>query len=172
MDSQNHVIVSSEVIYKYGFQQIILHICKPLTKGNVFFCFTRKNFKSPDEVKSNKPLYKYNFFWPREVACKMLEELPGAIDYVKTLPKECSKSTTEGWYTEVSKRLIASYGNKEYYLRIKQSNVFGDYYICLYRRNLNVLPVVKSDFQLTIPAAHALISRLPVALNSADDEQC
>ena len=54
----------------------------------------------------------------------MQEELPGAIDDVKTLPKECYKNTTEGWYSKVSKRLIASYGNKEYYLRIKQSNVF------------------------------------------------
>ena len=58
------------------------------------FCFIRKNFKSPDEETSNKPLYKYNFFWPREIAHKMLEELPGAIDNVKTLPKECSKNTT------------------------------------------------------------------------------
>ena len=33
-------------------------------------------------------------------------------------------------------------------------------------------PVVESDFQLTITAARALISRLPVALNAADDEQC
>ena len=65
----------------------------------------------------------------------MREDLPAAIDYVKTLSKECSKNTTEGWYSEVSKRLIASYGKKEYYLRIKQSNVFGDYYICLYRPN-------------------------------------
>ena len=102
----------------------------------------------------------------------MLEELPAAIDYVKTLPKVCSTNTTEGWYSEVSKRLIASYGNQEYYLRIKQSNVFGDYYICLYRRNLNVHPVVESDFQFTLPAARALLSRLPVALNAADDEQC
>ena len=78
------MIVSSEVIYNYGFQKIIFHICKPLTKGNVFFCFTRKNFKSPDEDKSNKLLYEYNFFWPWKVGRKMLEELPGAIDYVKT----------------------------------------------------------------------------------------
>ena len=107
-----------------------------------------------------------------EVARKMLEKFPEAIDYVKSLPKECSKTTTEGWYSVVSKRLIASYGNKEYYLRIKQSNVYGDSYICLYHRNLNVNSVVESDFQLTIPDPRALLSRRPVALNAADDEQC
>ena len=56
MDFQNHVIVLSEVIYKFGFQQIIPHICKPLTEGNVFLCFTRKYFKFPNEEKSNKLL--------------------------------------------------------------------------------------------------------------------
>ena len=31
MDSQNHVIDLSDVIYKFGFQQIIFHICNLLT---------------------------------------------------------------------------------------------------------------------------------------------
>ena len=166
MDSQNHVINLSEVIYKYEIKQIIFHVCKPLTIGNVFFCFTGKNFKPPDEVKSNKPVYEYNFFWLREVSRKMLKILPGAIDNVKTLSNKCSKNITDGWYSEVQKRLIASYEHKDFYLRIKQSSVFGDYYICLYIRNLNVHPVVESDFQFTIPAARALINRLPVALNT------
>ena len=33
-------------------------------------------------------------------------------------------------------------------------------------------PVVESNFQLTLPAARALLSRFPVALNAADDKQC
>ena len=83
----------------------------------------------------------------------MLEELPGAIDNVKILPEKCSKNTTEGWYNEVKKHIIFSYGNKNYYRRIKKSIVSKSYYICLYCRNLDVHPIVETDFQLTIPAA-------------------
>ena len=82
----------------------------------MFFCFTRRNFKSNDEVKLNKPSFEYNFFWPLEVARKLIEELPGAIEFVKTLPKECPSDKIDGFFSNVTKRLIKSYGNKEYYL--------------------------------------------------------
>ena len=72
-------------------------------------------------------------------------------------------------YSEVTRRLIALYNNKEYYLAIKQSNVFGSYDICFLRRNLNVLPILKTDFQFTVPAARELLSHLPTALNAADE---
>ena len=79
MIEQKHNIVSSESIYKYMFLEIILHICESLIGNKVFFCITRRNFESDDEVKSNKFSLKFNFFWPLEVARKMLEELPEAI---------------------------------------------------------------------------------------------
>ena len=62
-----------------------------------------------------------------------------------------------------------SNNNKEYYLAIKQSNMFGSYYICLLRRNLNVIAIVETDFQFTVPAARELLSCLPTALNAADE---
>ena len=96
MEEQKYNIVSSESIYKYKFLEIILHICESLIGNKVFFCFTRRNFKSDDEVKSNKPSFEFNFFWPLEVARKLLEELPGAIEFVKTLPQECATDKIDG----------------------------------------------------------------------------
>ena len=78
MEEQKHNIVSSESIYKYKFLEIILHINESLIGHKVFFCFTRRNFESHDEVQSNKPSFEFNFFWPLEVARKLLEELPGS----------------------------------------------------------------------------------------------
>ena len=169
MESLTHEIVSSHEIYKCGLLEINLHICKPLTGGNVFYCFTRRNFKSIDEKKLNKPSFEYNFNCPRDVMRNMLQELPGAIKYVNTLHNEWSNNTTEVLYSEVTRQHVAFYNSKEYYLAIKQSYVFGSYYICLLRRNLNVILIVETDFQLTVPAARALFSRLPAAINSADE---
>ena len=131
MKEQKHNIVLSESIYKYKFYEIILNICESLIKNKVFFCFTRRNFESDDEVKSNKPSFEFNFFWLLEVARKLLEELPGTIEFVKTLPKECATDKIDVVFSNVTQRLITSYGNKEYYLGIKQINVYGCYYICL-----------------------------------------
>ena len=98
MEAQKHNIVSSESIYKFKFLEIILHICESLLGDKVFFCFTRLNFKSNDEVKLNKPSFEFNFFWPLEVARKLLEELPGAIEFVKTLQKECPSDNIDGFF--------------------------------------------------------------------------
>ena len=88
MEAQKHNIILSESIYMFKFLEIILHNCNSLLGDKVFFCFTRRNFKSNDEVKSNNPSYEYNFFWPLEVARKMLQELQAAIDFALTLPKK------------------------------------------------------------------------------------
>ena len=87
METQKHKIVSSQLIYMYNLFEIILHICESSFRNKVFVCFTRRNFKSNDEVKSNKSSNEYNFFWPVDVASKLLQEIPGAIDVVKTRPK-------------------------------------------------------------------------------------
>ena len=137
MEAQKHNIVSSESIYKFKFLEIILHICESLIRNKVFFCITRRNFKSNNEVKLKKFSFEFNFFWPLEVARKLQEELPEAIEFVKTLKKDCPSDKIDGLFSNVTKRLIISYGNKEYYLGIKQSTVYGSYYICLIRRNLS-----------------------------------
>ena len=114
----------------------------------MFFCFTRRNFKFNDEVKLNKPSFIFNIFWPLEVARKLLEEFPGAIEFVKTLPKECPSDKIDGLFSNVTKRLITSYRNKKYYLVIKQSTVYGSYYICLIRRYLSNQPELDTSFFL------------------------
>ena len=101
----------------------------------------------------------------------MLEELPGPIEFVKTLPKECATDKIDGLFSDVTKRLITSYGNKEYYLGIKQSTVYGSYYICLIRRNLSDHRKLDTSFGLTIPATRALLNRLPASLHAADSHQ-
>ena len=118
-----------------------------------------------------KHSHEYNFFRPRDVARKLLEDLPGAIDFVKTLPKECETDKIDELFSNVTKRLIASYRNKEYYVGIKQSIVYGSYYICLIRRNLSNQPDLDTNCYLTMPAARALLARLPAALLAADTHQ-
>ena len=127
----------------------------------MFYCFTRRNFKSHNEIKLNKRSFEYNFYCPQDVVRNMLQKLPIEIKYVNTLNNERSNNTTEGMYSEAPKRLTALNNNKEYYLANKQSNVFGSYYICLLCRNLNVILIVETDFQLTVPASRKLLSRLP-----------
>ena len=74
-------------------------------------------------------------------------------------------------FSNVTKMLITSYGNKEYYLGIKQSTAYGSYYICLIRRNLSNQPELDTSFFLTMAAARALVARLPAALLAADSHQ-
>ena len=45
MDSQKHVVISSELIYKWEALQIILKTCHSLLNNTVFFSFYRRNFK-------------------------------------------------------------------------------------------------------------------------------
>ena len=122
----------------FTFANLYLEIrCFTVLRGEIF--------KSNDEGKSNNPSFEYNFFWLLEVASKMLQELPAAIDYASTLPKNCSVTNGEvdrmlfhnfpdaidilksrkngGWYKEITKRLLTSNGNKEYYIGISQSTV-------------------------------------------------
>ena len=90
---------------------------------------------------------------------------------MKTRPKECPSDKIDGLLSNVTQRLITSYGNKEYYLGIKQSNVYGSYYICLIRRNLSDQRQLDTSFGLIIHAARALLNRLPPALHAADSQQ-
>ena len=123
----------------------------------------------------------------------MLQELPAAIDFALSLPKNCSVNNGEvdrmllhdfpdaidtlksrknrGWYKKIRKRLLTSIGNKEYYIGISQSTVYGSHHICLIRRKLNVQTVMDTIFELTLPCARALLSRLPAALLAADSHQ-
>ena len=160
MESLKHKIISTEVIYVWEKLQIIVSICESLVKDTVFFCFTRR-------MKAAN----YDLYFPREIARKLLLELPGALNFAKTLPKVNRDNCTGGWYTEVTKRLLASNDKKEYYIGVKQSNVYGSYYICLTRRNLSVHPFKDTDFYLTLPGAQALLNRLPHALLAADTHQ-
>ena len=193
MEEQKHNIVSSESIYMFKLLEMILHICESLIGDKVFVCFSQRNFKSNDDIKSNNPSFEYNFFWPLEVTRKMLQELPAAIDFASTLPKKCSVTNGEvdrmlfhnfpdaidtlksrqngGWYKQITKRLLTSNGNKEYYIGISQSAVYGSHHICLIRRKLNVEPVMDNIFELTLPNARALLSRFPAALLFADSHR-
>ena len=190
MESKNHEIVSSELVYKFGFLQIILNLCKSLTKNKCVFLLYTTKFKSDEDIDKNNPSFEFNFFWPREVTRKMLQEMPAALDFVKTLPKtpitngEVNRmvkqkfpealdktSKMERWHKIVTQRLLSSYGNKEYYLGISQSTVYGCYHIYLIRHDLNVKPPMVTFFQLTMPAARALLSRLPAALVAANNLQ-
>ena len=101
----------------------------------------------------------------------MLEELPEAIEFVKTLPTECPSDKIDGLFSNVTKLLITSYGNKKYYLEKMQSTVYGSYYICLIRRNLSNEPELDTNCFLTMPAARVLVARFPVALLAATSYQ-
>ena len=46
MDSQKHVVISSQLIYKFEGLEIFLRTVKSLLNNTVFFCFTRRNFKT------------------------------------------------------------------------------------------------------------------------------
>ena len=94
----------------------------------------------------------------------LLHDFPDAIDTLKS-------KKNGGWYKEITKRLLTSYGNKEYYIGISQSTIYGSHHICLIRRKLNVQPVMITIFELTLPGARALLSRLPAALMAADFHQ-
>ena len=94
----------------------------------------RRNCKPNDEVKSNNPFFKYNFLWLLEVARKMLQELPVAIEFASTLHKKCTVTNgevdrrllhdfpdaidtfksikNEGLYKEITERLLQSNGKK------------------------------------------------------------
>ena len=110
---------------------MIFHICKSLLGDKMFLCFTRIHFKLNNEVKLKKYSFEYNFIWPLEVARKLLKELLGAIEIVKTLPNKCPSDNIDILFSNVTKRLITSHGNKKYYLGLNQSTVYGSYYICL-----------------------------------------
>ena len=174
MDSQKHVVVSSQLIYKYERLEIILSICHSLLNNTVFFCFDRRNFKTKLSLRddgSENPLSEYCFFVPREVARKFLEELPASIDFIQhQLTKEV-KNPSEGYFTTICQRLLSSSENREYYIGIKQSNQYGSYQIYLSRHNLYVQPTKVSDFSFNMSAARALLGHLPNLLIAADKLQ-
>ena len=171
MESQKHVVVSSQLIYKFECLEIILSICSSLLNNTVFFCFDRRNFKTKAGLRddgSEKPLSEYSFFVPREVARKLLDELPASIDFIQhQLTKEV-KNPSEGYFTTICERLLSSSDNREYYIGIKQSNQYGSYQIYLSRHNLFVQPTKVTDFSFTMSAARALVGHLPHLLIAAD----
>ena len=107
-------------------------------------------------LKYNPP-FEFNFFWPREVTLKMQQEMPAALDCVKTLSKIPSitngkvnrlvkqvfpnaldkTSKNKRWHKIVTQRLLSLYENKEYYLCISQSTVYKSYHIRHIRHDLN-----------------------------------
>ena len=118
MDPPKHLIISSEVIYVWQQLQIIVSVCESLVKESVFLCLTRRNSAA-----------NYDFYLGRNIASKLPLKLPGALEFSKTLPKTITAKSSDGWFSEVTKRLLASNDKKEYYLGIKQSNLFGSYYM-------------------------------------------
>ena len=174
MDCQKHVVLSSQLIYKFESLEIFLFICESVLNKTVFFCFTRRNFKSKATLLddgSEKPLSEYSFFFPLEVGRKLLEDLPATIDYIHHILSKEVKSPSEGHFTTICERLLQSNENREYYLGVKQSNLFGSYQVYLSRHNLYVHPKKVTDFSLTIAAARALVGHLPYLLIAADECQ-
>jgi hypothetical protein len=170
MDSQKHVVISSELIYKLEALQIILKTCHSLLNNTVFFSFYRRNFK-PRADGSKNPLSEYDFFVPREVARKFLDELPATIDFIQhQLTKEVT-NPSEGYFTTICQRLLSSNENREYYIGIKQSNEYGSYQIYLSRHNLYVQPPKVTDFSFSMSAARGLVAHLPNLLIAADKHQ-
>ena len=152
MDSQKHEVVASQLIYKFECLEIILSICKSLINNTVFLCFTRRNFKSKAVYRddgSEWPSSEYNFFLPRDVGRKLLEELPATIDFIKHVLTKEVKNPSVGYFTTICERLLASSEHREYYIGIKQSNQFGSYQIYISRHNLDVQPTKVTDFSLT-----------------------
>jgi hypothetical protein len=166
----SHEVVSSQLIYKFECLEIILSICKSLLNNTVFFCFTRRNFKSKAGLRdeSEKPSSEYSFFFPREVGRKLIEELPATIDFIQHVLTKEVKNPSEGYFTNICERLIASSENREYYLGIRQSNQFGSYQIYLSRHNLYVQPIKVTDFSFTPTAARALMGHLQHLMIAAD----
>ena len=61
----------------------------------------------------------------------------------------------------ITEQLLVAYENREYYIGIKQSNLYGSYQIYLSRHMLTADRSYKiSEFCLTIPAARELMGYL------------
>lgn len=174
MESQKHVVVSSQLIYKFECLEIFLSICESLLNNKVFLCFTRRNFKSKGGVLvdgSEKPSSEYNFFLPLDVGRKLLEELPASIDFIQNVLTKEIKYPVDGHFTTICERLLSSTENREYYLGIKQSNLYGSYQIYVSRHNLYVQPKKVTDFSFTVSGARALVGHLPHLLIAAESHQ-
>ena len=148
MDCQKHVVLASQLIYKFERLEIYLNTCESLVNNSVFLCLTRRKIKSDDLC--GWPSSEYSFFFPREVGRKLLEELPATIDFIQHVLTKEVKSPSEGHFTTICERLLTSNGNKEYYLGVKRSNLYGSYQVYLSRHNHYVQPTKVSDFSLTI----------------------
>jgi hypothetical protein len=116
------------------------------------------------EDKLEKPASDFNFYVPVNVARKLLEELPATIDYVQhrlsTTTTEIQKPTADQYFSMITEQLLVAYENREYYIGIKQSNLYGSYQIYLSRHMLTADQDKISEFCLTIPAARALMGYL------------
>ena len=163
MESPKHVVIASQLIYKFERLEIYLKTCESLVNNSVFLCLTRRKIKSDDLC--GWPSSEYSFFFPREVGCKLLEELPATIDFIQHVLTKEVKSPSEGHFTTICERLLTSNEKKEYYLGVKQSNLYGSYQVYLSRHNHYVQPTKVSDFSLTVPAARAILSYLPHILH-------
>jgi len=64
---------------------------------------------------------EYNFYFPRDVGRKFLEELPATIVYSAIYSQRKSSPHPKDIHT-MCERLLTTDNNKEYYIGIKQSN--------------------------------------------------
>jgi len=162
-------IVNSQLIYTYDGVEIFIKTLQNCFDDRVYLCFTRRKPKAEADDRSGYPSTDYNFFFPLEVGRKFLEELPATIDFVKhQLTKEV-KSASEGYFTKICERLLATDNNIEYYIGIKQSNQYGSYQIYLSHPNPNSPTDKVVDFSLTLRGANAAKYYLPHILIAAEN---
>ena len=189
MESKNHEIVSSELVFKFCYLNIILNLCKCLSGNNVCV-FLRDEILNQMRKSEKKTIFHSNSIsfgqeklrgrcykkcrqrltlWKHFLKHFLLPTAKSIVWSNKNFRKRSTELTIKRDGIRVTKRLFSSNGNKEYYLGISQSTVYESYHIFLIRRDLKVQPPMVTFFQLTLPAARALLSRLPVALVAADN---
>ena len=167
MESQKHVVVSSQLIYKVEFFEIFISICKSLLNNKVFFCFTRRNSKTRAcmlEDGLEKPASDFNFYVPSMLPASYSKNYrlhDMTLFNIRTTTTEIQKPTADQYFSKITERLLVAYENREYYIGIKQSNLYGSYQIYLSRHMLTADQYKISEFCLTIPAARALMGYLP-----------
>jgi hypothetical protein len=153
MEIPKYEDVNSQLIYKCEGVEIFIKICKGVLDNEVYLCFTRRKPKAGADDGSGWPSSEYNFYLPRDVGRKFLEELPATIDFIQHLLTKEIKSPSEGYFTTICERLLTTDNNKEYYIGIKQSNQYGSYQIYLSRHDLDYHPFKVFDFSFTMGGA-------------------
>jgi len=83
-DSEIARTLTRNLFNKYEGTEIFSKICKGVLDNEVYLCFTRRKPKAGammDRLASSE----YNFYFPRDVGRKFLEELPATIDFIQHL---------------------------------------------------------------------------------------